>query len=386
MRIRDLARCLFPAAAAVVFDLSTAAETHAQMASDRISDFMIMDVCVDRQDRVLPDLVPGEAGCSQRRNIRAGEPIPYHLHNYPDRLSACGERLGTVSKDNIPVEKDGVTRIVSFYDKGVDHSCPDVDPDATRFGEIDAGREGGSVQWSDDQYGYTMGSWSPFALSYWLTPACRRNPETSERFRHGWVIAPAILPPPGGGGYAVFESKLMTSKDASVPEGCPNQFNHPLTIWMRDSFTYKSGGTLDSVISLRFSRSNRDGDGPGAAPQVEITHWTKEFGLTRWEKWARRDWVHPRSGQTAARLGKALFALERCSRPYAFRSNPTPRLSVRDSDTDGDYSRVLTDLQTGEAHAWYMSLCHDYTNIVKDPGGGLVPAWGQAISDIFWME
>lgn len=386
MPIQDLARHLLPAAG-LALALGTAMPAAAQMRSDRMADFMVMDVCVDRQDKILTDLAPGDAGCDRRRNIRAGEPIPYHLHNYPARNTPCQARLGTVSKDNVPIEKNGVTRIVSFYDKGVDHSCPDVSPDAPRFGEVDAGREGGSVQWVDDQWAYTMGSWSPVALSYWLTPACEETPDTSGRFRYGWVTAPAALPPRGSGGHAVFESKLVAVKGGStLSEGCPKRYNKPLTVWLRDDFTYKSGHDMDSVISMRFSSSDRDGDGPGKATQVEITYWTKEFGLTRWEKWARQDWVHPRSGKEVAVLGDTLAEGDSCSPPYVFQAAPAPRLSIEAKETGGKFGRTITDPKTGESHDWYMSLCSDYTNIVKDPAGGLVPPWGQAISDIFWVE
>ncbi|WP_395678442.1 hypothetical protein [Inquilinus sp.] len=387
MQIRHLARHLLPALVATAAGLAAAPPAQAQMTSDKLSDFMIMDVCVDQHDQVLADQVPGDPGCSRRRNIRAGEAIPYHLHNYPRPGGPCPQRLGTVSKDNIPVTKDGVTRIISFYDRGVDHSCPHTDPDAPSFGKLDAGREGGSVQWADDRYGYIMGSWSPVALSYWLTPSCEAAPDTSGRFRYGWVIAPATLPPEGSGGFAVFQSKLVNTRGGAEPAaGCPKRYNKPFTLWMHDGFTYKSGHAMDSVISMRFSGSSPEGDGPGAATQVEITYWTKEFGLTRWEKWARGDWVHPRSRLAADALGRTLFSSDTCSRPYAFRASPAPGLAISDTEGEGDYSRVLTDTRTGEAQTWHMSLCSDYTNVVKDPQGGLVPPWGQAISDIFWAE
>lgn len=386
MPIRHLAAGLLPAAA-MAAGLFGAPPAQAQTSSDKMSDFMIMDVCVDRQDKILPDLVPGDRDCSRHRNIKAGEAIPYHLHNFPAPNGPCPQRLGTVSKDNIPVTKDGVTRIVSFYDRGVDHSCPKVAPDAPTFGKLDTGKEGGSVQWADDRYGYIMGSWSPVALSYWLTPSCTASPNTSGRFRYGWVIAPAVLPPTGGSGYAVFDSKLVAAKGADVPEGCPKRFNHPFTAWTRDNFTYKSGRDLDTVISMRFSGSSRDGTGPGDATQVEITYWTKEFGLTRWEKWARADWVHPRSLKAAPDLGRTLYSQDTCSQPYVFHTALAPGLAIRDGGgKDGDYSRDVTDPKSGESHEWHMSLCSDYTNVVKDPEGGLVPPWGQAISDIFWQE
>jgi hypothetical protein len=378
---------LLPALAlAAGIGLAAAPPARAQVQSDKLQDFMIMDVCVDQHDRIDPALVPGDRDCTRRRNIRAGEAVPYHLHNFPRPGSPCPQRLGSISKDNIPIEKHGVTRIVSFYDRGVDHSCPDAKPDAPTFGKLDTGREGGSVQWIDEHWGYIMGSWSPQALSYWLTPSCAAAPDTAGRFRYGWVIGPATLPPEGQGGFAVFQSKLINLKDGAVPEAgdCPKRFAKPFTMWMRDRFTYKDGRSLDSLISMRFSSSTKDGRGPGPATQVEITYWTKEFGLTRWEKWGRDDWVHPRSKIAVATLGRTLFESGTCSPPYSFRSSPVPGLTIADSGSGDDYSRTFT--QDGESHAWHMSLCSDYTNIVKDADGGLVPPWGQGLSDIFWVE
>jgi hypothetical protein len=387
MQIRFPVRWLLPAALALAAGAAMATPAYAQAESDKLSDFMVMDVCVDQHDQILSSLVPGDRDCTRRRNIRAGEAVPYHLHNFPNPGGPCPQRLGTISKDNIPISKNGVTRIVSFYDRGVDHSCPGVGPDAPTFGKLDTGREGGSVQWADERWGYIMGSWSPVALSYWLTPSCAGAPDTSGRFRYGWVIGPATLPPTGSGGFAVFQSKLVNVKDGGEPEaGCPKRFARPFTMWMRDSFTFKSGKTLDSLISLRFSSSSKDGKDPGPATQVEITYWTKEFGLTRWEKWGRDDWVHPRSKQAVATLGRSLMQSGTCSPPYDFHASPVPGLTISQSGSGEDYSRVLTDSRTGDTHTWHMSLCSDYTNIIKDPDGGLVPPWGQALSDIFWAE
>ncbi len=78
-----------------------------------ISDYMIMDVCVDASDRILPALMPGDAGCERRRDIRVGETPPYELRNFLNPGRACAEDGGTVQKLNRPVERDGETRIVS---------------------------------------------------------------------------------------------------------------------------------------------------------------------------------------------------------------------------------------------------------------------------------
>src|SRR5262249_45062406 len=138
-------------------------------------------------NNVLGNLTPADPQCIHRRNINPGEPVPYHLHNFD---TGCDPDVGTVSKDNIPVVKNGITRVVSYYDHDIKGSCRKAPADR----QSDAQQDGGSVQWYDADYGYIMGSWSPVALSSFVGPLCNQGPHSSLRFARGWVIAPANLP------------------------------------------------------------------------------------------------------------------------------------------------------------------------------------------------
>src|SRR5215475_4602298 len=114
----------------------------AQTHSNNIYDFMVMDVCVDSSNNVLGNLTPADPQCIHRRNINPGEPVPYHLHNFD---TGCDPDVGTVSKDNIPVVKNGITRVVSYYDHDIKGSCRKAPADR----QSDAQQDGGSVQWYD---------------------------------------------------------------------------------------------------------------------------------------------------------------------------------------------------------------------------------------------
>src|SRR4051794_6100478 len=52
-------------------------------AEPSIRSFMIMDVCIGADGKINPTMTPGMAGCTHRRDIAAGEMLPYHLHDFP---------------------------------------------------------------------------------------------------------------------------------------------------------------------------------------------------------------------------------------------------------------------------------------------------------------
>ncbi len=356
-------------------------------ARDDIRDFMIMDVCVDQRDRVLSGLSPTDPGCERHRDIRPNEIAPYHLHNFPANNAPCAARLGTILKDNFPVVKGGVKRIVSFYNHGVDGSCPGKGGSALPFGTLNNPDDGGSIQWYDDQYGFIMGSWSPVDLSSFVGSKCSSHPHSSLRYARGWVIGPRTLPSfRGTFDYALFASKLETGRPDLSRVSCPTRVNRALTTWVRDAFVYKSGLTLNSLISDHYSRGDARGDSPGKAEQVERTYWTREFGLTRWEKWARSDWVNPRTKRPAREAAEALYRSGRCSGSYVKPAKISPAFMVKPLPMDGVYAKEVYLPRTRERHVWYMTLCEDYSNIAKVKNKGTVPRWGDQMDATYWIE
>jgi hypothetical protein len=365
-------------AAAMMLPVAVARGASERQSHD-IYDFMVMNVCVDGHDRPLAGVAPTDPGCLRQRNIRVGEPIPYHLHNFPGRNRGCASRLGDVSKDNIPIRKDDETRIVSFYDHGIDPTCPDVAPGSPHFGRYDPGREGASIQWVDHDFGFIMGSWSPVAPSSWLTPSCRDGSSSSTRFFRGWVIGPRTVPPMNQPGFGVFGSAIvhLTGPIGSLP--CPRRFHRYFTDWMSGMMRFSGGMTLETLVSEHYPRAAADGTSPGLSQQVERTYWTDAFGLTRWEKWARAGWIHPRSHRSAADLAAALFRAKRCDAPMGLPSFKTaaPHGQERYQATVGGGAR---------AQVWYMTECHDFTNIVRDPTGLSPDVWGAVVSPQYWAR
>lgn len=349
-------RATAAAVAVIGVPLMTAAPASAA-SSGAISDFMTMDVCTSPNGAILPGVIPGSTACKAHRDIRPGEQPPYIIGNFPAPKAKYS--VAPVSKVNVPVRKGGNTRITSTTVRG---GC---DAQSGPADDDDPNSSGASIQWYDKGFGFIMGSYSPVALSSFESDNCARNPGSSERFFRGWVIAPAQVPGVGETGYGAFPSKLHNGKPAAIPGSCSSRYNRGLTTWTVDNFTFKSDRNLLSIISGHFARSSKEQNAPGEAMQLEQTYWTREFGLSRWEKWAREDWVHPRWKKTALELGQKLVSAGRCSRPALKAANYSENMQVSALLPDNAaYSRVITDPQTGEKHTWYMTLCEDYTNAV----------------------
>ncbi|OLP58222.1 hypothetical protein BJF93_06250 [Xaviernesmea oryzae] len=326
-----------------------------------ISDFMTMDVCVGADGRPVAG-IPGDGACKRHRDIKPGEAPSYTLQNFASPRANCPN--GPIAKVNVPVIKDGNTRIVSSTIR--QPACGKPGP--TGGGDDDGNQNGASIQWFDQGYGFIMGSYSPVALSTFESDRCLTNSNSSQRFFRGWVIGPAEVPALGASGYGIFPSKLKTGKAATLMGGCADRYNRALTTWSVNDVTFKSNRKLVSIVADHYAQGAPDGQTPGDAKQVERTYWTREFGLSRWEKWAREDWVHPRAKKTAPELAQALFAAGRCSAPMSQPVAFNKSMQVIPSQTtDGAYSKVILNPATGEQHTWYMTLCEDYTNAAESP-------------------
>lgn len=349
-------------------------------AAEGIADYMIMDVCVDAADSIVPGLVPSDAVCTRRRDIRPGERPPYELRNFLNAGGDCAEDGGSVAKLNRPVERDGQTRIVSSTLSLPPGACAGA---RGRPGE--PGEGGASIQWYDEGYGFIMGSYSPVAPSIYQTPLCQEDSRSSRRFFRGWVIAPAAVPAVGQSGYGVFEGRLATGAASALPADCPTRYRRALTTWLVTSMRYTSGREMVSIVSSHFAQVSRDGLSPGATMQMEQTYWTREFGLSRWEKWARQDWVHPRSGRSAPDLARELRQRGRCGSPAGGTFDISPRTRFTDAPARDDaYARTIIDPQTGKQQLWLMTLCEDYTNIRVLPAATSLPDVSAIADPAYW--
>ncbi|MDO7836019.1 hypothetical protein Q4610_13280 [Sphingobium sp. HBC34] len=349
------------------------------MASRSMLDFMTMDVCVDAGDRAIPGLIPGDGRCGKRRNIRAGETPPYTLHNFGYPGTPCGT-TGTIDKTNMPVTRDGVTRIVSTTIRRPGCSTRAA---AADLGGDPTAQDGASIQWADDRYGFIMGSYSPVSLSAFQSSLCRDNPRSSRRFFRSWVIAPSPLPAAGDAGVGLFDGAMAKGASRTMMGSCPIRFRKALTTWTVQPFLFKSDRRMMAVVSSHFAQTAPDGLSPGNAMQMERTYWTAEFGISRWEKWTREDFSR-KDGKDVATLAAQLVARGRCSAPDIAPVTYSPALQesgVRDANA---YIRVLTNPRTGERHRWMMTLCEDYSNARLSDAGNRQVAPSTLASDLYW--
>ncbi|MGO4440799.1 hypothetical protein [Rhizobium sp. RAF56] len=330
---------------------------NAQEALGDIYDFMVMDVCTEADGRIV-NAVPGERECRHHRNVKPGEIPPYRLGNFAAPAANC--RQGSISKLNLPLVRGSNTRIVSTTIRNRSDNCA---------GDALAGN-GASIQWRDNGYGFIMGSYSPVMLSVFESSGCLEHSDTSERFFRGWVIAPTAVPPLGSTGYGVFESKLLRGAASDHMGPCAIQYRRALTTWAVTQVTYKSGRRLVSIVSDHFAKVARSQRSQGESQQMEQTYWTREFGLARWEKWARQDWTNPRNKIGAIPLAQALYARDRCGPPVDGTFSFSPEMEVSSAgrgSPDRAYARTIRNPATGETETWLMTLCEDYTNVQSAP-------------------
>ena len=334
-------------AALLTFLLPTGA---AQAAS--ITDFMVMTVCTDAAGALQTSMAPIDPGCRSRRKLLPGEPAPYRLTTFSAANDVCANRQGVVVRHNMPVVVNGVTRIVS-YDDHIPRSGCRLSGEQLSYGA--------SIQGTDGLFGFILGDDGPTGqINFESPPICRAFPASARRFSRGWGIGPVNLPSPGGSGFVAMPAVLGIGDPGVVlSRPCPQGGPLALTTWTMDRMIFTGGLTLDALVSDHFSRANLVGTGPGAAQQMERTYWTAEFGLTRWEKWARADWTG--GGTPVPALGRAAWATPTCSPPHGMAmtgdQQPGP---LR---TQGEWSQIMRDARTGQQFTWFLLDCRDYSNI-----------------------
>lgn len=363
-----------------------------------INSFQVMNVCVDGNNKIIAGLAPGDPGCTRQRDIRNNEAPPYRIHTYRNISNKCSH-VGPIARVQIPVTIGGVTRNVSYTDRGASSCDPKIGAEYA-FGRVDSfsnSEEGYSIQSYDETFGFTMASWSPVSTSYWITDQCEANKGSVKRMYRGWVIAPANLSqlPIGGKGTAIVGTyiqnpELYPNRILALGQ-CPKTYNKAYTSYFRNFFAYgRADGvgkkTLDSIISHHYPTSA--GNGPGKSENYERTYWTDEFGLSRWEKWATDSYTRQSGSvtKTAKQISIDILKSGVCSKSYDMPVVVTSRNQTGllvESLTDGVYEDQV-DPGTGVRLRFYRVYCNDYTNIVRSGAPGLRLQIAEKADTRFW--
>lgn len=346
---------------------------HVAHAQSTIDQYLLMSVCTDSSNHIINGVTPLSAsGCTNERQILEGEYPPYHLNTF---YTSTPPPI-TSTFDTVPTTKSGTTLSISYFHRSSHQAANEV-----------------SIHHYDGNYGFTMASWSPSGLYAENGPAsvCAATP--SLRFNDAWVLGSYNVLALNATSWQIFHGGIELDSYPAGSLPCPSGDQAGFSTWTTRSFTFGSATTstqhtLTTVISDHYSHADTTTSSPGDAMQMERVYLTKELGLSRWEAWKRSDFTE--NGQTAEQMSLALRTDGTCDLPYGRFQNITSgfgRGDVISSPHDG-YSQVytisgITDPATGGNYTWYMTGCHDYTNLVIE-NSPFDPTAGFDIDPIFW--
>lgn len=277
---------------------------------ETIRDFMIQNVCVDAADRVIPGVSPLDDNrlCRKQRDLRPGEILPYHKHDYPSPGDSKTMPAGYQRHDSVPVETAGLGTVV-------EHSFDFGYGEGRRFGAFESPDDGGDITVLSPT-GVTPGSVSFGATEdggsgflFWVGDC--DGALSAAALARSWIIAefdPANPGPLQGETVARLGRARFSERTCS---------GHSVTAWTQWSvrpFTYRAlpgqGApvVLTSLISEHFSRGTRE-----ASEQVERFYFTRELGGTRWESWGNANGNRQFSAAFVAKRAAEIAESGRCS-------------------------------------------------------------------------
>lgn len=300
--------------------------------------------------------LPGDARCGGLIPLREGEEPSYRLSN--------GERgAGRIDMINLPVVRNGKWRVVS----------PDVHvqaPDGAAVGGV-------SVEGVGKHYLSILGSWSPVAMSFFVSDECNRDPQGSDRFTGGWVLGPAQATNATQAAGVTHSNNFINHPGPD----CPPRYHAAAFTWQHTAFTYTSGRRFDSLVSTHYSAADTDGS-PGSAEQRERIYLAYGIGLARWEKWSRDDWSNVKTGRSALAEAQAVYSADHCNRPLDDVASGDGIVFGRVVEVDGAWAERIA--VPGQApHLWYMTKCEDYATLIPGQTNDLV-TWALAANGVFW--
>lgn len=242
--------------------------------SETISDYMIQDVCVDDQDKPITAVSPLDPKCSRHRDLRPGERLPYHRHDWPSFADKAKRPFGYQRGDSVPYETKRLGTItVTTWDLG----------DGERqFGRYDGVKgDGGSFVAIASKY---VGSMAAIdrrnGAQLFVNMESCKGQIGAESLQVGWPFFSVRFPGEQSG---LSHSRLKVSKTLGA---CPTRYTHVHTEWSVMDFapmiaTGKAGErTVSTVVSSHYSGPDID-----RSPNMERMYFSRELGRMRWERW-----------------------------------------------------------------------------------------------------
>lgn len=241
-------------------------------------DYMVQDVCTDDGGRVIANISPADtpARCPHRRDVRIGEPLPYHKQDWPPTQQLQQAPFGHQRADSFPIHTEMFGTVVAQA-----RGMGAIDPATRRFV---AAPSGGGLYFFSERYvasGFTDDV--VHGPQFFLGPRCASSNER-ERHLDAWIFVARDFSEDRPGETIAHQTGRM--------QGCLNgRFANSYTDWHVEPLTLRTR-TADGVQPHAFQVliSNHFG-GPTieTAKNLERFYFTREFGLARWERWQNLD-------------------------------------------------------------------------------------------------
>ncbi len=251
---------ILPFLAACISSRPAFAGSEAPPGWEVIFDYLVQDVCLDPQGHVLLGVSPVDAACAHHRDIRIGERLPYHKHDWASLDQRARLPFGWQRSDAFPVNMGqygvAVAQIWDFADS------------ERAFGRFDKGDGGQIAFFSARSAAFGVTEDGGAGLQFFIGPKCD--------LRDSWIIVDSTFSPDRQGQTLA----RLTRRDYA----CPYILNSAYTQWHIQPMTFaaKSQGkeerkTLSTLISDHFG-----GRDPVSADHLERMYFTRDLGLTRW--------------------------------------------------------------------------------------------------------
>jgi hypothetical protein len=274
---------------------------------DIVRDFMIQNVCLDKSGAVLEGVSPvdGDRRCVAQRDLRPGENLPYHKHDFPAAGERAGVPRGYQRHDSFPVE-------TAHFGIVVEHTFDFGGGDGRQFGIFDTGRgDGGDIALLSPQavsLAATEDGGAGFQL--FVGGACSDRVDAAALAR-SWIIALADPNQPLRGETVARLADLQRGRQSD----CRARLSAAFTRWRVQPITYRTADGQGSPLTLTTLVSEHyGGEHPEAADHVERFYFTRELGSTRWERWQNLSHSRDFSQEQLTRATTALAASGRCSK------------------------------------------------------------------------
>lgn len=285
-----------------------------------VSDFFIQNVCLDASGNVLAES-PLSSKCTETRNLRFGEKLPYHKNDLNGTDTNPAALNGYQRSDSFPLNADATT-IVQSLDFGVGGAV---------FGRMDT-NDGFNVYETKGIYASATATKDAVGgLQYFISPACASGNGNED----AWGVFPTALQGSSEKSH-LFSIAIGTSQST-----CPTAFAQSLTTWEfpSDPLTYTSGVKLVSAISYHYSNATI-----AASDHLEKFYFTKEYGATRWERWERPNTAYHSGEKERADAKAAAGVCNGVSVTYDA-TGPWYRVDCR------EWTHII--LESGASSTWY---------------------------------